>query len=96
MMVVDPALRIRLLAQSFPGLWNAPGVLPWNAQALDEWAASGKPSHGERCAAQLVLAVWNPDERWKSGRFDVMDALSVWDRPHRKAFLTWAAAPWWA
>lgn len=36
-MIKDPILRIRMLAQSFPGLWNAPGVSPWDAVALDEW-----------------------------------------------------------
>jgi hypothetical protein len=30
------------------------------------------------------------------GVFLVMDALSVWDREHRAAFLAWAADPWWA
>lgn len=92
----SPEARIRLLCQTFPGLWSAPGVRPWDALALDEWAASGNPSHGERCAAQFALAVWNPDEPWRSGKFDVMEALHVWDLHHHRAFLDWAADPWWA
>jgi hypothetical protein len=92
----DPANRVRLLAQEFPSLWNAPGVSPWNAVTVDEWASSGRPSHGELCTARFILAVWEPNENWRAGRFDVMEALRVWDEPHRTAFLRWAAAPWWA
>ena len=56
-MTNDPILRIRMLAQTFPGLWKAPGVSPWDAVLLDQWVASGAPSHGERCAAQFLPAV---------------------------------------
>lgn len=30
-----------------------------------------------------------------SGRFNLFRAMSVWDRPHREAFLTWARFPFW-
>jgi len=63
---------------------------------LDVWAASGVPSHGELCTARFVLAVWDPSGDWRSGRFDVMEALGVWDLAHRQVFLKWAADPWWA
>jgi len=92
----DPSIRVRMLAQNLPGLWKARGISPWDAVALDDWAAGGDPSHGERCAAQFLLAVWNPDESWKSGQFDLMDALRVWDAQHRRAFIEWALDPWWA
>jgi hypothetical protein len=95
-MTSDSTIGIRTLAQHFPGLWKAPGVSPWDAVALDEWAASGGPSHGERCAAQFLLAVWNPDERWRSGKFDVMEALRVFDAQHHRALIEWALNPWWA
>lgn len=91
-----PENRVRLLAQTFPSLWNAPGVRPWNAVTVDEWASSGGPSHGELCTARFILSVWNPDEQWQCGRFDIMEALRVWDMSHRKAFLDWAVDPWWA
>lgn len=75
---------------------GAPGIRPWEALRLDGWAATRQPSHGEVVTAQFVLAVWNPDEVWKCGRFDLMEALAVWDLAHRAAFLNWAANPWWA
>lgn len=91
----DPATRLRLLAQYFPSMWSAPGIRPWDANVLDEWAAGGA-SHGEKCTARFLLAVWNPSEAWRSGRFDLMDALGAWDLEHRRAFLEWAQNPWWA
>lgn len=92
----DPATAIRLLAQSFPCLWNAPGIRPWVPLEFDEWASSGSPSHGEVCTARFLLAVWDPNNNWKSGRFDLMDSLRNWDPLHRQAFLEWASNPWWA
>lgn len=84
------------LVQTLPALRGAPGVEPWDALAIDAWASTGIPSHGERCAARFILAVWNPDIPWSAGPFDVMEALSVWDPQHHRAFLQWAVDPWWA
>ena len=95
-MTSDPILRIRMLAQALPGLWEASGVSPWDPVALDGWAASSIPSHGERCAAQFLLAVWSPDEPWQSGKFDLMEALRVFDAQHHRALIEWAINPWWA
>ena len=30
------------------------------------------------------------------GRFDVVEAMAVWDADHRTAFLEWTKNPWWA
>jgi hypothetical protein len=68
---------------------------PWDADRLDEWAASPIPSHGERVTAQFLLAVWNPDHPWICGKFELMDAIRVWDDAHRTAFLNWASDLWW-
>jgi hypothetical protein len=38
---------------------------------------------------------WDPSTEWEAGRFDVMEALRVWDLKHRAAFLEWAKDPWW-
>lgn len=92
----DRETRIQILAKRFPSLHAAPGMNPWDAVAIDDWAAGGGPSHGEVCTARFVLAVWEPNENWRSGRFDLMEALRVWDGPHRRAFLVWASDPWWA
>lgn len=92
----EPENRIHLLAWKFPCLRHAPGVEPWNADRLDDWAASGGPSHGEKCSARFVLAVWNPNHEWQVGRFDLMEALRIWDEDSHKAFIAWARDPWWA
>ncbi len=94
--ISEPEIRIRLLAQKFPSMWNAPGVSAWNALIFDKWATEGGLSHGEVCTARFLLAVWDPDGKWSSGNFCIMEALRVWDLTHRTAFLEWAADPWWA
>jgi len=85
------------LATSFPTLaGGVPGVLPWDAEALEEWAAGPAPSHGGLCAARFVLSVWNGcTDDWRCGRFDAMEALGCWDNQHRAAFVAWASDPWW-
>ena len=92
----ESVFQIQQLAATFPCLVGAPEIVSWQPLKLDEWAASGKPSHGEIVSARFLLAVWNPDEAWQSGRFDLMEALSVWDTNHHQAFLEWAREPWWA
>jgi hypothetical protein len=94
--VIVSSRSIEQLAQSFPSLVNKPGVSPWDALALDAWACGPAPSHGMLCAAQFVLAVWNPDAEWRCGRFDVMEAMGVWDAAHVGSFVAWASAAWWA
>jgi hypothetical protein len=68
-------------------------VDPFDAEELDRWP-NGPVSHGERVSAQFVLAVWSPDERWKCGRFNRMEAVSIIDHTHH-AFLNWVKEPWW-
>jgi len=87
---------MRDLMKSFPSVVGAPGVLCWDANVLDRWAADSAVSHGELVTARFLLAVWDSDHDWRCGRFDVMDAMRVWDARHREAFLRWAGRPWWA
>lgn len=89
------ARKMEDLALNFHALRDKAGTSPWNADVVDRWAASGGPSHGERVTAQFLLAVWNPNHEWTSGRFDVMEALRIWDERHRGVFLSWARDPWW-
>src|SRR4051794_22400017 len=89
------AARVSQLARSFPALRGAPGVDPWDAVALNLWTCKGV-SHGEKLSAQLILTVWNQYEAWECGKFEVMEALQVWDDRHRSAFIEWAKEPWWA
>lgn len=92
---MTPAERIVALADAFPSLRHAAGVRPWDANLLDGWAAEMNLPHGSRCTARFVLAVWDPNHHWRSGAFDLMEALRVWDERHHRAFMTWVAAPWW-
>lgn len=86
--------RMIELAKTFPTFPRRPEVVdPWRPRELAAWAAAS--SHGELLVAQFLLAVWDPSHDWACGRFDVMEALSIWDAPHRDAFLAWAAEPWW-
>jgi hypothetical protein len=87
--------KMESLALSFPSLRSAVGVRPWSADELDAWARSDVSGHGALCAARFMLAVWNPDGAWSCGRFDLMEALAVWDVDHRLAFLSWVGRPWW-
>ena len=97
--MTTPENQLAELARTFPSMDRCPAIMqrlpPFDANMLDGWAASGGPSHGERVTAQFLLAVWDPDQEWKSGRFNLMEALRVWDERHREAFLKWASSPWW-
>ena len=69
------------------------GAKPFDAELLDANYAGA--SHGEKVSIAFLLNVWNPGHEWKSGKFDVMDALSVWESSQRNAFCDWAMNPWW-
>ena len=90
--------RIVELALTFPSLrrWALTEVRPWEANRFDAWAAESALSHGEKVSARFVLAVWDPKAEWRSGRFNLMEALRIWDPEHRAAYLAWASDPWWA
>jgi hypothetical protein len=90
-----PEDKIRQLALMFPCVLSAPGIESWDAERLDSWDASAGPSHGEKCSARFILAVWNPDHEWQSGKFELMEALRIWDQPSHKASLVWVDNPWW-
>jgi hypothetical protein len=92
---MTPEEKITELALAFPTLQSAPGVTPWNAKELDNWAFSDAPGSGGKWAARFVLNLWNADTDWDSGLFEVFDAIAAWDEAHRKAFLLWASNPWW-
>lgn len=51
-------------------------------------------SHGEQMAARFLLTVWNPSQAKRKGwRFDVVEALAVWDMGNREAYTAWCATP---
>lgn len=90
------------LARTFPTLRRKLGhVELWDPIQFATMAAPW--SGGERDAALFVLSVWDPATDWsefgltrEGGRFNLHVALGNWDDEHRKAFVQWAARPWWA
>lgn len=86
--------KMTRFARTFPSLRGMPGVTLWDAPTLDRWAAETPISEGELETARFVLAVWDPGHPWQCGRFDLMEAMKVWDQPHRAAFVSWAEDPW--
>ena len=56
-------------------------MLLWDANTLDRWAAETPVSHGELLTARFLLAVWDPGNDWRCGRFDVMDGPAGLGRP---------------
>jgi hypothetical protein len=88
--------KMAALARTFPGVAKASGVKLWDANLFDRWAAETPVSPGELATARFLLAVWDPGHPWRCGRFDLMEALKLWDDRHRAAFLAWAGDPWWA
>ena len=87
--------RMAELAESFPTLEGAPGVAPFDAERLDQWADGGGRGSGSQHAVRFILAVWNYRNDWKVGDFNAVRAMGVWDDSHRDAFRQWCAEPWW-
>ncbi len=101
--------RLEALARSFPTLRDRlPSFLfqPFDSHKFCEFCAP--MSGGEKDAALFVLSVYNSTTDWAAlglvrgededpmrGRFEMHRAYSNWDDGHRKAFLAWAAEPWW-
>ncbi len=97
------------LAKMFHSLIDAPGVDPWEPLALLRWAiVGGGASHGEKLAAQFVLSVWNSSTDWEEvarenkiitdpehhfTRFDLFEAMNVWDQEHIAAMQAWIELP---
>lgn len=92
---LDLEAKMAAFARTFLSTAHAPGVFLWDANTLDRWAAETPVSHGELLTAQFLLAVWDAATPWRCGRFELMEAMRVWDDRHRAAFLAWAKAPWW-
>jgi len=83
--------RWQALVDSFQ--LRKPGTDPWDALTLA--ANFNGASHGERCVIQFLLNLWDASGNWDCGKFDVIEAYSVWDEKNRNAFLKWATEPWW-
>lgn len=89
----DPAAIASALCRRFPDLRFAPGVDPWDAEKLDEWAASDM---GEASISNVrfILAIWSGPGTvpWKVGKFELCD-INGFDQHGVKVFQEWAADP---
>ena len=88
--------RMTALAESFPTLLDVPGVRPWSASTLCDWACSGEPVAAALAAARFVLSVWDSERDWRCGSFHAAQSAGAWDKEHRAAFGAWVAHPWTA
>jgi hypothetical protein len=89
--------RMEKLALELPSTVHLPGArAPFMPRLLDHLLASepGQFSPAELATGRWLLAIWNRSATWRSGRFDALQALSVWDAEHRAVFARWAAKPW--
>lgn len=85
------------LARTFPSLRDLQMFQPgdyFDGEVMDAFRA-GQLCHGAQCAFRFIGSVWNPTAKRKCGRFDLHDAMGVWDDEHRAAFIAWANDPWW-
>jgi hypothetical protein len=97
----DTKQAMTILALMFPTLRDADGIRPWDPEKLISWLNGPAPGSGARSAGRFVLGVWNSSTDWTEhglappGRFDLFEALAVWDDTHREALQAWVSAPFW-
>ena len=82
--------RMSLLGEAF-GL-SLPGLHPWDACRVEK--SLGVLSSGEYQTAMFLLSVWNHHDF--GSRFNMHEALHIWDDDRRAAFHAWTKRPWWA
>ncbi len=107
---VDTRAAMTILARSFPVLArDAEGIDPWDVDRFLAWLCGPAPSSGAIHSGRFVLSVWNPSTNWSEvareggiegaderlRRFDLFDAVGVWDDAHRLACMIWIEAPFW-
>ena len=90
---LTPEQRAALLAFKMPCLAMHPEFLdPWDPLAMDEWSVNGA-SGGERLAVSFVLHVYNQHDKWKCGRFDMIEASTRLSPSHWAVVAEWAQNP---
>jgi len=67
----------------------------WSASELERWAATTCASPRAIHSARFLLYIWDPDQEWACGNFNLKQAFNAWDEEHRSVFVRWAADPWW-
>ena len=106
---IDTRRAMTALAKSFPKLREVDGVEPWDVDRFLAWLCGPAPSHGMLIAGRFVLGVWNSTTDWrevarelgldegadKLTRFDLFEAMNVWDEEHAAACRRWMEWPFW-
>ena len=90
-MINQRETKFVMMALAFPALWKADGIVPWNPNRLDIWAAEEADAPEAIAAVQYLLSLWNPGFQWQCGSFNPRSAFQYWDCPHRLAYLDWAS-----
>jgi len=67
--------KMTALALTFPPLTRkTPGISPFDAEILDDWAATTPRLRRHTIAAvRFILSVWSSTREWRTGRFSLID-----------------------
>lgn len=67
----------------------------WDAEAFDKWASAGAGvfAESEIIIAQFILMVWNFRKKWKSGPFNIGEAMTVLSGQSRAVIQEWCMNP---
>src|SRR5262249_21118697 len=77
-----------ILSQSFPSLREAMGRRPFDPAEMERIVGeSADPA--AKAAAKLMLDLWETHHPERKSRFDLIEAMAVWDADHRGAFDAW-------
>jgi len=79
---------LRMLAEGFDGLDEAPGLDPWTPELFLAWSAE-QPRDVELVAYFVAGVAGLPIA------CDLHEALQMLDDEARAAIVTWATQPWW-
>jgi hypothetical protein len=88
----SPVGLMTILAESFPSLREAMNGRPFDPQWMEAHVEESADA-GSRASAKFVLDVWNAHQPTRQARFDLIEAMRVWDNDHRNAFDEWVNGP---
>jgi hypothetical protein len=78
---IDTRAAMTALARRLPGLRNADGVEPWDADRFLRWLlVVGAYSHGENLAGRFMLSVWNTSTNWEELANEDEELLATYRR----------------
>jgi hypothetical protein len=83
-----------MLAESFPSLRQAMNGRPFDPDWMEHFA-EGAMEGNSHWAAMFVLDVWYSDRSVRAPRFNLIQAMRVWDDDHRNALDEWLMSPFY-